>query len=349
MRGLLPWFDANRRDLPWRRFRTPYTAWIAEIMLQQTRVETVIPYFERWLERFPDVNSLAEADEQEVLKLWEGLGYYSRARSLLKAAKIIAAEYGGAVPRDPAVLRTLPGIGPYTAGAIASIAYGEPAAALDGNIRRVLSRYTDLAEPIRESKTEQRLWALAEKCLDRERPGDHNEALMDLGAVICLPENPRCGECPLAADCLAYARGTVHERPVAVKAAPIPRYETVSAVIQNAAGGFLLTKRDPNGLLGGMWEFPGGRIESDEDVNACLKRTIRAALGIAIEPGEEIGSFRHTYTHFKETRHAVRCSINGEAPEGAFEFVTADGLKALPMGKIDRAIADSITENVRKD
>lgn len=349
MRGLLRWFDANRRDLPWRRNRTPYTAWIAEIMLQQTRVETVIPYFERWLERFPDAGTLANADEQDVLKLWEGLGYYSRARSLLKAAKIIAAQYGGIVPRDPAALRTLPGIGAYTAGAIASIAYGEPAAALDGNIRRILSRYHDIAEPVRESKTEKRLWELAEEHLDRERPGDHNEALMDLGASICLPRDPRCGECPLAEDCLAYARGTAGERPVIGKPAPVPHCETVSAVIRDAAGKYLLTKRGSDGLLGGMWEFPGGRIQSDEPLSVCLTRTIREKLGIAVEPGEEIGCFKHTYSHFKETRHAVRCVICGGTPKDICAFYDADGLKDLPMGKIDRAIAGAINENGQKD
>lgn len=349
MRGLLRWFDENRRDLPWRRFRTPYTAWIAEIMLQQTRVETVIPYFERWLERFPDVETLAHADEQDVLKQWEGLGYYSRARSLLKCAKIIAADCGGVVPRDPVLLQRLPGIGAYTAGAIASIAYGEPAAALDGNIRRILARYRDIAEPVREAKTEKRLRELAEEYLDRERPGDHNEALMDLGAGVCLPRDPRCGECPLAEDCLARIHGTVGERPVSVKAAPIPHYESVSAVMQNAEGRYLLAKRDADGLLGGMWEFPGGRLHADETLNACLRRTIRERLGIEIEPGAELGCFRHTYTHFKETRHAVRCEIRGEVPQNSRAFYAADGLKNLPMGKIDRAIADTINENGRKD
>ncbi len=349
MRGLLRWFDENRRDLPWRRFRTPYTAWIAEIMLQQTRVETVIPYFERWLERFPDLETLANADEQEVLKQWEGLGYYSRARSLLKSAQLIAADYGGTVPRDPAVLRTLPGIGAYTAAAIASIAYGEPAAALDGNIRRILSRYRDIAEPLREAKTERRLRELAEEYLNRERPGDHNEALMDLGAGVCLPKDPHCAVCPLAEDCLARLRGTVGERPVIVKTAPIPHYETVSALIRNAEGRYLLTKRDADGLLGGMWEFPGGRVRADEPLNACLKRTIRESFGIEIEPGEEAVCIRHTYTHFKETRHAVLCQICGEVPQDMRTFYAADGLNDLPMGKIDRAIADAINGNGRKD
>lgn len=347
MKNLLAWFDKNKRDLPWRRSRNPYSTWISEIMLQQTRVETVKPYYERWMERFPDVQSLAEADEQEVLKLWEGLGYYSRARSIHKAAKVIVSEHDGIIPSDPAVLQKLPGIGAYTAGAIASMGYGLPAAALDGNIRRILARYYDIADPVRTPQTEKLLWQLAEENLDRERPGDFNEALMDLGSAICLPENPQCLLCPLSEDCLARQHGTTAERPVMLKADPIPHYIVTAALIPDETGErFLLTKRPAKGLLGGMWEFPGGKQEAGETLEECIQREIREELDITIRAGEPFGVYKHAYTHFKVTLHAFRC----EHLEGSPRLLAADELgwftreemQSLPMGKIDRMIAQNL-------
>ena len=348
MKALLSWFDRNKRDLPWRRNRNPYATWISEIMLQQTRVDTVKPYFERWMERFPDVRSLAEADEQEVLKLWEGLGYYSRARSLHKAAKIIVSKYGGQLPEDPAELRKLPGIGDYTAGAIASIGFGKPAAALDGNIRRILARFYDIADPVRTPQTEKLLWQLAEESLDRDRPGDYNEALMDLGSAVCTPEDPKCLICPIAADCRARQNGTAGERPVMVKAEPVPHYIVTAAVIRDESGEkFLLTKRPPKGLLGGLWEYPGGKQEPDESLEDCIRREIREELGVTIRVGEPFGVYRHAYTHFKVTLHAFFCRITeGEpVPLAASElgWFSREELAALPMGKIDRMISDRLT------
>ena len=316
-------------------------------MLQQTRVETVKPYYERWMERFPDVQSLAAADEQEVLKLWEGLGYYSRARSIYKAAKMIVSEYGGVIPSDTALLRKLPGIGDYTAGAIASIGFGLPAAALDGNIRRILARYYDIAEPVRTPQTEKHLWELAEQNLDRERPGDFNEALMDLGSAICLPENPQCLLCPLREDCLARQNGTTANRPVMIKAEPIPHYIVTAALIPDAnEKRFLLTKRPAKGLLGGMWEFPGGKQETGETLEECIQREIREELGIAIHAGELFGVYKHAYTHFKVTLHAFRCEhISGDPkPLAADElsWFTTEQMQSLPMGKIDRMIAQNL-------
>jgi A/G-specific adenine glycosylase len=348
MKALLPWFDRNRRDLPWRRDRSPYSTWISEIMLQQTRVETVKPYYERWMRRFPDVKTLAEAEEQDVLRLWEGLGYYSRARSIHKAARMIMAEYNGDIPSDPAKLRKLPGIGEYTAGAIASMGYGAPAACLDGNIRRILARYYDIAEPVRTPETEKHLWQLAEENLDRERPGDHNEALMDLGSAVCLPENPQCLLCPLSEDCLARQHGTTAERPVMLKADPIPHYIVTAAVIPDESGNrFLLTKRPSKGLLGGLWEFPGGKQEPGESLEECIKREIHEELDITIEVTGPFGIYKHAYTHFKVTLHAFLCRhIEGEPKLLAADELgrfTIDELKDLPMGKIDRMIAQNLT------
>ena len=347
MKNLLTWFDENKRDLPWRRSRNPYSTWISEIMLQQTRVETVKPYYERWMERFPDVKTLAEADEQDVLRLWEGLGYYSRARSIHKAARVIQSEYDGEIPSDPAILQKLPGIGAYTAGAIASIGYGLPAAALDGNIRRILARYYDIAEPVRTPATEKRLWQLAEENLDRERPGDHNEALMDLGSAICLPENPQCLLCPLCDECLARQHGTTAERPVMLKAEPIPHYIVTAAVISDESGErFLLTKRPAKGLLGGLWEFPGGKQEAGESLEDCIRREIHEELDIEINVGEPFGVYKHAYTHFKMTLHAFRCEKTAGEPKtlasDELGWFTRDELQNLPMGKIDRMIAQRL-------
>ena len=348
MKALLPWFDRNKRDLPWRRNRSPYRTWISEIMLQQTRVETVKPYFERWMQRFPDVKTLAEADLQEVLRLWEGLGYYSRARSIHKAAQKILTEYNGELPSDPALLQKLPGIGAYTAGAVASMGFGLPAAALDGNIRRILARYYDIAAPVRTPETEKRLWELAAENLDRERPGDFNEALMDLGSAICLPENPQCLLCPLCENCLARQHGTTAERPVMLKAEPIPHYIVTAAVIPDESGErFLLTKRPAKGLLGGLWEFPGGKQEAGESLEDCIRREIREELNIAINVGEPFGVYKHAYTHFKVTLHAFLCRMTEGEPKplAADELgrFTREELKDLPMGKIDRQIAQRLT------
>ena len=215
---LLAWFGLNRRGLPWREDRTPYRVWISEIMLQQTRVDTVIAYYQKWLEAFPTIADLAAAGEQDVLKRWEGLGYYSRARSLHRAARIVVRDYGGELPSDPDALAKLPGIGPYTAGSISSIAFGNPVPAIDGNVRRVYSRLFDLSAPLRSKASEAELKRISERFLADPNvsaaPGDFLEALMDLGATICAPAAPRCPICPLRDDCLAAARGTVRDRPV---------------------------------------------------------------------------------------------------------------------------------------
>ena len=353
MKALLPWFDQNKRDLPWRRNRNPYATWISEIMLQQTRVDTVKPYFERWMERFPNVSALADADEQDVLRLWEGLGYYSRARSLHKAARLIVSEYEGQLPRDPAILRKLPGIGDYTAGAIASIAYGEPAAALDGNIRRILARYYDIGEPVRAPKTEKKLWQLAEDSLDRDRPGDHNEALMDLGSAVCLPADPKCLICPLAGECLALQNGTVSERPVLIKADPIPHYTVTAAVLPDPEGKkFLLTRRPLKGMLGGLWEYPGGKQEAGESLEDCIRREIREELDVEIEVGEPFGIYHHAYTHFKVTLHAFICTITAGTPRPmaaiGMDWFAREDLAGLPMGKIDRMISERLSSETQK-
>ncbi|MDW8228190.1 MAG: A/G-specific adenine glycosylase, partial [Anaerolineales bacterium] len=279
---LLAWYEKHARSLPWRNVSDPYAIWISEVMLQQTRVEAVIPYFERWMKRFPTVADLAAAPEQDVLALWEGLGYYRRARNLHQAARIIMAKYGGQIPRELSALRRLPGVGRYTAAAIASIAYGLDVATLDGNLKRVLARLFNIEEPVDTPAGEKRLWALAEQHLPRGRAGDYNQALMDLGATLCLPRAPRCPLCPVNEFCQARALGVQESRPVRQPKKETPHYTVTAAVIRRN-GRVLLAQRPSRGLLGGLWEFPGGKVEPGESLPEALRREIREELAVDIQ------------------------------------------------------------------
>lgn len=346
---LLDWYAENARILPWRSFDEPqpYKVWISEIMLQQTQVDTVIPYYERWIKRFPDLASLAVADEQDVLNCWEGLGYYSRARNLYKAAQVFMKEYHGSFPTSAAELQKLPGIGRYTAGAISSIAFGRDEAALDGNIRRVYARLFNVDEPLGSSQVEARLWQIAEEQLPQGRAGDYNQALMDLGSMVCLPKNPLCEICPLKENCRAKALGLQQELPVKKRKAQVPHYTVTAAVIQ-ADGRVMIAKRHANGLLGGLWEFPGGKLsDEDENLEDCLRREIREELAADILVLEPYGTYRHAYTHFKITLHAFLCALkDGQTlipqEHDAIAWVGLDELEDYPMGKVDRQIANRL-------
>ncbi len=322
---LLVWWDHDHADLPWRATRDPYAIWVAEIMLQQTQIATVIPYYERWLERFPTVQDLAAATVDEVLKLWEGLGYYSRARNLHAAAQAVVNELDGQIPTTVAGLMRLKGIGRYTAGAIASIAFGEPAPILDGNVIRVLSRLTDLPDDVTTTAVKKQLWQLAETLVPTERPGDFNQALMELGQQICLPANPRCLLCPLSPFCLARERGTQLERPCRPPRKNIPHYDVVAGVIfrdpifsKNRISNnqrFLIAQRPLTGLLGGLWEFPGGKQEPGETLPQALQREIQEELAIEITVGDHLTSIKHAYTHFRITLHAFHAIHTGGVPQ----------------------------------
>ncbi len=343
---LLAWYAVHGRTLPWRGHPDPYAVWVSEIMLQQTRVETVIPYFERWLVKFPTVSDLAMAPQQDVLNLWEGLGYYSRARNLHKAAQVIVEEYAGFLPKEAAKLQKLPGIGRYTAAAVASIAFGQDEAALDGNIRRVLARVFNVDIPARSKEGEALLWDLAAENLPAGQAGDHNQAIMDLGATICLPKNPDCDHCPLLDICEAKALGVQPERPVKKPKAKIPHHTVTAAVFQRNDK-IMIVQRPPTGLLGGMWEFPGGKQEPGEDLPTCLKREICEELGVDIQVGAPFGIYQHAYTHFKVTLHAFLCDLNGHEPHlyehTDLRWVTAAELADFPMGKIDRRISNRLS------
>jgi A/G-specific adenine glycosylase len=349
---LLTWYGQNRRHLPWRDQSDPYAIWISEIMLQQTRVESVLPYYEKWIVRFPTVFDLAAAPQQEVLNYWEGLGYYARARNLHQAAKIIVEEYNGELPSDIQTLCELPGIGAYTAGAIASIAFGKDEAALDGNIRRVMSRLFDVAEPIGSTKGERILWALARENLPPGKAGDYNQALMDLGAAICTPTSPNCVSCPLNNLCLAHELGIQDQRPVKKPKKPLPHY-TVTAAILRSKGRVLIAQRPPEGLLGGMWEFPGGKTEPGESLAEGLKREICEELGIEIDVGPSFGIYEHAFTHYKISLHAFICrQTDGQLTareHSDLRWVTPAQMADYPMGKIDRQIATKLQAEENSD
>jgi A/G-specific adenine glycosylase len=341
-RRLLDWYRQAARRLPWRGRFDPYAVWVSEIMLQQTRVETVIPYYLKWMEKFPTLNALAQASEREVLSMWEGLGYYSRARNLHRAACEVVERFQGALPSDVTELGRLPGIGAYTAAAIASMAFGQDEATLDGNIRRVLSRVFNLEVPARSPEGERRLWALAREHLPPGRAGDYNQAWMDLGASICTPQRPDCPACPLVDLCQARALGVEGQRPILPPKKAVPHF-TVTAAVICQDGKVLITQRPHDGLLGGLWEFPGGKQEGDESLADCLQREIREELGVKIIVGEKLGVFRHAYTHFKVTLHAFECRLHQGRPLAIhpvdLRWVSRAELRHFPMGKIDRAIA----------
>ena len=309
---LVDWLPSVRRDLPWRRRRDPYAVWISEIMLQQTQVATVVPYFERWLARFPDIHVLAAAALTDVLKAWEGLGYYARGRNLHRAAQQIVERHGGHLPADRHALLALPGIGRYTAGAILSLAFGQPEPVLDGNARRVLCRVYDVAEDPRQTATEKWLWTAAAALIEAVPDGvagDLNEALMELGALTCAPRVPDCPACPLADLCLAHVRGVETARPVRAPARRSPHQDVTAGIIQDAAGRYLIVQRGPNGLLGGLWGFPGGPVAAGESPTAGLVRAVRAQVGIDVAIGEPVAQIKHAYTHFRITLHAYACRL----------------------------------------
>jgi A/G-specific adenine glycosylase len=338
---LLGWYDENARSLPWRSDPTPYKVWVSEIMLQQTQVETVIPYFQRFLQRFPDVTSLAQADESEILHIWEGLGYYSRARNLHKAARIILEDHAGQIPPDAAALKSLPGIGAYTAGAIASIAFGAPEPALDANIRRVTIRLMDLHEPP-GSETDRKLWDFARQILPDSRIGDYNQAMMDLGNAICTPTNPLCQLCPLQVECLAIKRGTQAELPLRKLKAKVPHRLVVAAVITRG-GEVLLARRPADGMLGNLWEYPGGSVPEDTaDLPKALQALLEARFGLSVEVETQLGTFKHAYTHFRITLHAFTCRLpaaDHPTLSTDFSWATIADLSTYPMGKVARLIS----------
>jgi A/G-specific adenine glycosylase len=315
--ALLKWMESSRRELPWREGREPYAVWVSEIMLQQTKADTVTPFFRRWMLRFPDVHSLAAASPDEVLMAWEGLGYYARARNLHRAAQQVVAQWGGLLPPERRKLLTLPGIGPYTAGAILSLAFGLSEPALDGNSRRVLSRLHDISDDIDQPATERQLWQLGTDLIAHSPPGragDLNEALMELGALVCRPRTPDCQACPLLEMCLANSRGVQRERPARSRRPAPPHFDAVAGVIFDGEA-LLIVQRNADGLLGGLWGFPGGIVRDGRSLADSLAEAISNLVGIHVTVGAHLTSFRHAYTHFSITLHAYCCELRTGAPQ----------------------------------
>jgi A/G-specific adenine glycosylase len=334
---LLGWYRKNRRDLPWRRTDDPYAIWISEAMLQQTRVETVIPYWERFLERFPNVETLADADADDVLGAWAGLGYYSRARNLQKAAQVVVDEHGGGLPDTAEGLRALPGIGRYTAGAVASIAFDRPEPVVDGNVERVLARLLDIREDVKQPAVKERIWEVAGELARGPNPGDLNQALMELGATVCLPKAPRCGVCPLAKPCAARLAGDPETLPVK-RRARAPRPVAAAAGLLLRRGRALAVRRPPKGLLGGLWELPGGDLAPREQPVAGLLRNLAERVGLRVAAARPLGKVDHVFSHLRLRLHVFRC----DPPEGrvrlsgfdAHRWLDPGALAKLPQGAL---------------
>ncbi len=334
---LLAWYKKNKRDLPWRKTRDPYRIWVSEIMLQQTRVETAIPYYERFLKRFPDVATLARAPLDSVLKAWENLGYYTRARHLHEAARVIVTRYGGKLPDAKEQLLLLPGIGAYTAGAILSIAFEKPCAAVDGNVIRVIARLFGIEEPVDGSEMKKKIEGIAQQIVPADEPGHFAQALMDLGSGICTPRSPDCPSCPLAGLCIARKKGIQEAIPAKKKAATVPQREAAAAVIRNDAGKVLLVKRPQRGLLGGLWSFPGSALDEGDAPAARLRKGLREELGLKIVPGKELFRVEHGYSHFSITVRVFDGRLREAIPTpgGSVKFQWA-GKKDLPRFALSR-------------
>jgi len=305
---LLRWYDGNKRDLPWRRTRDPYAIWISEAMLQQTRVETVIPYWERFLETFPTVEALAEADLDDVYAVWTGLGYYSRARNLKHAAGTIVAEHGGRLPDTADGLETLKGIGRYTAGAVASIAFDREAPLVDGNVIRVFARLLGIREDSTAKPVVDRMWAEAAALVKGERPGELNQALMELGAPLCKPRNPLCLACPVREACDAHAAGDAESLPIKKKKTKQAKMRAVAAWLERD-GKVLVVRRPEEGLMAGLWELPGGEIGPGDEPKEELARVLREAVGLEILGAEAVGAIEHLFTHRRLTLDVFRARL----------------------------------------
>ncbi|MCL4489113.1 MAG: A/G-specific adenine glycosylase [Chloroflexi bacterium] len=349
---VLAWYATHKRDLPWRRdAHDPYRVWISEALLQQTQVTTVIPYYERFLARFPTVASLAAARLDAVLKTWEGAGYYARARNLHRAAREIVTRFHGRVPSTVDELLSLPGIGRYTAGAIASIAYHRDAPVLDGNVVRVLCRYFGIREDPARTETQKELWAIAETLVPHGRAGDFNQGLMDLGATLCAPRQPACPACPLRRGCLARRLGIQQQLPAKHAKKRRPHHQVAVGIIWKGDE-ILIAQRFARDLLGGLWEFPGGHRERGESLAECVRREVREELGVRVAVGAEFAVVDHGYSHFSITLHAFRCRYVSGNPRAlgcaAFKWVRPRNLSRYAFPAANRKIIQRMKAEGRR-
>jgi len=346
---LLPWFDQHKREMPWRRRRTAYRVWISELMLQQTRVDQVRPYFDRFMQRFPNLKTLASAPLQEVLKCWEGLGYYTRARNLHKTAQYLMEHHRGRFPDTYEGLLDLPGIGPYTAAAVASLAFHRDHAVLDGNVIRVVSRWLACEGDVRLPATRRALQQQVDGLLIKGDAARFNEAMMELGALVCTPRRPDCGCCPMQRVCAAYQAGEPEAYPHKTRKAKVPHKEVGAAVIVNSKGDVLIAQRQAGAMLGGLWEFPGGGQEPGETMEACVARELKEELGIEIAVGDPLMIVRHAYSHFTIALHVYWARIKKGRPRpihcADFRWVNISRLRDYPYSRADLHIVERLQQH----
>jgi len=344
---LLSWYDIHKRILPWRQTTDPYRIWLSEVMLQQTQVATVIPYYERFTRAFPDATALADAQDDRVLKMWEGLGYYNRCHNFLKAMRKVRDEHGGRVPDTPNAFSGLPGVGPYTCAAVQSIAFGHPTAAVDGNVNRVVTRLFALDGVVTSAGVKRAIQEAVDAAVPETRPGDFNQAMMELGATVCTPKRPDCLRCPLGAGCKARALGKQEVFPVKGAGKAVPLYPVALAVVvQN--GKILVQKRPAKGHLAGMWEFPGGRVLAGETHAKALERSLVDELGIVPVVGEMVGSVTHAYSHFRVQLFVYLAEVEGGIPTPKkgqpVDWIVPEDLERLAFPTANRKLFPLIVE-----
>lgn len=326
---LIHWYEQNKRDLPWRRTNDPYKIWVSEIMLQQTKVDTVIPYFNRFITKFPTVHHLAEADEQTVLKEWEGLGYYTRAKNLQHAVREVVEEYNGKVPEDPEKLKTLKGIGPYTKGAILSIAFNQPEPAVDGNVMRVFSRLLQIEEDIAIQRTKKRFDEIIRNIIPKDNPSSFNQAIMELGALICIPKKPKCTDCPVRKHCLAYENGKERTLPIKGKAKKKTVIPYVVLLIRNKMNDFAIEKRPSSGLLANMWQFP--MVPINDIGKDHIENWVYGEYGIKISMKAKKGKLNHVFSHIIWQLEIYSAELIRYEKKERIHFVSKEMLNDYPF------------------
>jgi A/G-specific adenine glycosylase len=335
---LVHWYESRKRDLPWRRTSDPYAIWVSEVMLQQTQVKTVLGYYERWMQRFPTVEALASAADEDVLHAWQGLGYYSRARRLLAGARAVADRHAGQLPRDVEALLALPGIGPYSAGAIASIAFGLPEPIVDGNVVRVLCRLFALRGDPAKAPLKQRLWSLARELVPADKPSEFNQSLMELGATICTPTSPRCAECPVASECAGLRAGVERQLPELAKRPAPTEVRTAAAYVRR--GDAVLLTQVPEGAprWAGLWVLPFTELAGAESAAAGAARALQQ-LGLECTPGVPVHEARHTITRFRISLSIVRCSV---APRARASLYTRGQIGKLALPSVHARVLEAL-------
>jgi A/G-specific adenine glycosylase len=336
---IINWYCRFARSLPWRQTRDPYKIWISEVMLQQTQIKTAIPYYTRWIRQFPTLNHVACANEEAVLKAWEGLGYYARARNFRRACIQVMEKHGGVIPQSIQEFQALPGVGKYIAAAFYSIVHGHPVPVVDANVRRVASRLMALEKPPQEMTSE--IEAFLQAQMGNERSGDFNQAMMELGETICKTRHPLCDSCPLREECIAFRKNAVDQFPKKLARKKKPHYQIAVGVIWRKQK-ILISKRKPEGLLGGLWEFPGGKILPGESAESCIVREIKEELDIGIAVKTFIGNINHAYTHFSITLSAFHCAWKKGTPKAIsgtqFRWIRRHEIESLPFPKANHKL-----------